>query len=83
MNETEFFGDFTFTEFVNKYFKILIVLCNSTQNKREFRKIVKKIISFQTDITKQNLFDTYKKTTERQVVDFLTKSVELYRIKKS
>ena len=58
MNETYFFGDFTFTEFANKYFEILIILCNSTKNKQEFRKIVKKVISLQTDITKQNLLDT-------------------------
>jgi hypothetical protein len=80
LNEKEFFDDFTFEEFFNKYIKLLIVLCNASSDKKNFRKTVKNIIKFQTESTKQNLKDTYKKDTERQVVDCVTRSIELYRI---
>lgn len=82
LNEKEFFDDFTFEEFFNVYVKLLIVLCNASPDKKHFRKTVKNIIKFQTEFTKQNLKDTYKKDTERQIVDCITRSIELYRIKK-
>lgn len=81
-DENEFFKDFTAVEFLNNYIEILIMLCNASQDKQNFRKTIKKIISFQTDTTKINLMDFYSKQTERQLVNCLTRSVELYRYKK-
>jgi len=81
-DEVEYFKDFTDIEFFTKYMELLIMLCNASSDKKYFRKTVKKIISLQTEVTKQNLMNFYYKETERQVVNCLTNSVELYRFKK-
>ena len=82
LDENEFFKDFTAIEFFTKYMEILIMLCNASPDKKHFRKTIKKIVSIQTNVTKQNLIDFYGKQTERQVVNCLSMSIELYRFKK-
>ena len=75
-------SDITFTKFCEKYFPSLVLIVNCGVSKEEIRKIIKNIISMQTDFTKNNLMiEMPKRNTERKLVNWLSQAVELYRPK--
>lgn len=72
---------YTFEQFGSNFIVPLISIVNHF-SKKDMRKIIKNLVSIQSDETKQMLFDTYKCSkpkTERQVVNIISRSVELYR----
>ena len=85
MQSVEIKRIYTFDEFAEKYIINLIKVVNYIP-KPDMRKIVKRLVSMQTEETKQMLLETYKgfnPKTERQIVNIIARSVELYRFDKT
>ena len=80
---TEIISDkvYTFEDFASKYIVAMINIVNHLP-KKEMRKIIKNLVSIQSDGTKQMLIETYNKKTERQIVNVIERTTELYRFHK-
>lgn len=80
---TEIISDkvYTFEDFASKYIVAMINIVNYLP-KKEMRKIIKNLVSIQSDGTKQMLIETYNKNTERQIVNVIERTTELYRFHK-
>ena len=80
---TEIISDkvYTFEDFASKYIVAMINIVNHLP-KKEMRKIIKNLVSIQSDGTKQMLIETYNKKTERQIVNVIQRTTELYRFHK-
>ena len=72
---------YTFEDFATKYIVAMINIVNHLP-KKEMRKIIKNLVSFQSEETKQMLLETYNKKTERQIVNVIQRTTELYRFHK-
>ena len=68
---------YTFEDFATKYIVAMINIVNHLP-KKEMRKIIKNLVSFQSEETKQMLLETYNKKTERQIVNVIQITTELY-----
>ena len=76
---------YTFDQFAEKYIVALIKVVNYIP-KSDMRKIIKELVSLQSEGTKLMLHETYKgfnPKTERQIVNIIARSVELYRFDKT
>lgn len=79
----DFFQDFTFEEFCLKYFPIFAMLVQEGNiSKDAIKVIITKTLKLQTPTTKENLMKTIpKRDTDRKLVNWLVRAVELYRSK--
>ena len=83
--QTDKIDAYTFEEFAELYIVTLIKVVNYF-SKKEMRKLIKMLVSKQTNGTKEMLLETYKGVkpkTERQIVNIIARSVELYRFDKT
>ena len=83
MQSVEIKRIYTFEEFAEKYIVTMMKVVNYIP-KPDMRKIIKELVSMQSEDTKQMLLETYKEAkTERQIVNIIARSVELYRFDKT